>query len=117
MQPAICPAGYVGIITIQPCDTFVTATTRLLLARAAEHAALTPAEREACRNLADDLDGERPEHTMMRPRLAVSPGSAADRSRQRRGAGGRVAPRPSERGHYMKPTFTSAQPAPRKPHA
>lgn len=37
------------------------ATARLLLERAAEHTALTPAERAACRSLADDLDLERPE--------------------------------------------------------
>jgi hypothetical protein len=37
------------------------ATARLLLARAAEHDSLTAAEREACRQLADDLDIERPD--------------------------------------------------------
>jgi hypothetical protein len=37
------------------------ATARLLLERAAEHSELTPAEREACLNLADDLDCERPD--------------------------------------------------------
>ncbi len=36
------------------------ATARLLLERAAEYADLTPAEREACLNLASDLDIEHP---------------------------------------------------------
>ena len=48
------------------------ATARLLLDRAAEHVALSSAEREACRNLADDLDIERPEPVVVRtPRPAV----------------------------------------------
>jgi hypothetical protein len=34
------------------------ATAQFLLERAAEHADLSPAEREACRSLADDLDNE-----------------------------------------------------------
>lgn len=45
------------------------ATARLLLERAAEHAGLTPAEREACRNLADDLEVERPESVVTRTPL------------------------------------------------
>lgn len=36
------------------------ATAQLLLERAAEHSALTPAEREACGELADTLDRECP---------------------------------------------------------
>ena len=45
------------------------ATARLLLQRAADHIELTCAEREACLNLADDLEGERPAEmsTRMRP--------------------------------------------------
>lgn len=46
------------------------ATAQLLLERAAEHTALTPAEREACRELADTLDREYPELKPMRPRAA-----------------------------------------------
>jgi hypothetical protein len=46
------------------------ATARLLLARAAEHDSLTPAEREACRHLADDLEIERPD---FEPVLARAP--------------------------------------------
>lgn len=37
------------------------ATAQLLLERAAENAELSPAEREACRTLADDLDNEQAE--------------------------------------------------------
>lgn len=48
------------------------ATAQLLLERAAEHSELTPAEREACLNLAEDLDIERPEPAMVRtPRPAA----------------------------------------------
>jgi hypothetical protein len=53
------------------------ATARLLLERAAEHSELTPAEREACLNLADDLDCERPDPPMVRrcrPLPAIDPG-------------------------------------------
>ncbi|MEW6400168.1 MAG: hypothetical protein B7Z35_15285 [Hydrogenophilales bacterium 12-61-10] len=42
------------------------ATARLLLERAAEHAELTPVEREACRSLADDMHVERPEPDALR---------------------------------------------------
>lgn len=49
------------------------ATAQLLLERAAEHTALTPAEREACRELADTLDRECPEPKPMRPRAAPRP--------------------------------------------
>ena len=64
------------------------ATAQLLLERAAEHSELTPAEREACLDLADDLDIERPEPAVVRtPRpaapLAVHPqgaGREAERS-------------------------------------
>lgn len=57
------------------------ATAQLLLERAAEHSELTPAEREACLSLADDLDIERPEPAMVRtPRpaapLAIHPQGA-----------------------------------------
>lgn len=57
------------------------ATARLLLERAAEHAELTPAEREACLNLADDLECERPEATATRARPAPP---AIDRGQARR---------------------------------
>lgn len=48
-----------------PC-TRNKATARLLLERASEHTELSPAEREACLNLADDLDIERPEPAALR---------------------------------------------------
>jgi hypothetical protein len=38
------------------------ATARLLLERASAHDCLTDAERQACRDLADDLDTDPPEH-------------------------------------------------------
>lgn len=44
------------------------ATAQLLLERAAESPALTPAEREACLEVADLLDRESPERKPMRPR-------------------------------------------------
>jgi len=46
------------VVLRQPCARN-KATARLLLERAAEYDSLTPVEREACRNLADDLDIER----------------------------------------------------------
>ena len=39
------------------------ATARFLLERAAEHSELTPAERDACRSLAEDLDNSPVEYT------------------------------------------------------
>lgn len=48
------------VVLRQPCARN-RATARLLLERAAECDSLTVVEREACRNLADDLDIERPE--------------------------------------------------------
>lgn len=56
----------------QPCARNRSAA-RLLLERAAEHAGLTPAEREACLNLADDLDIERPEPALIRTNQPVAP--------------------------------------------
>ena len=49
----------------QPCARNRSAA-RLLLERVAEHAELTPAEREACRSVADDLEIERPEPAGLR---------------------------------------------------
>jgi len=49
----------------QPCARNRSAA-RLLLERAAEHAELTPAEREACRSVADDLCSERHETGALR---------------------------------------------------
>ena len=73
----------------RPC-TRNKATAQLLLERAAEHSELTPAEREVCLDLAEDLDIERPESAVVRtPRpaapLAVHPqgagrGCKADKS-------------------------------------
>lgn len=60
-----------------PC-TRNKATARLLLERAAEHTELSLAEREACRNLADDLDIEHPEMPAVRaPRLSAGDTNAA----------------------------------------
>ena len=46
------------------------ATAQLLLERAAENSALTPAEREACREFADTLDRDGPEPRPEHPRAA-----------------------------------------------
>lgn len=54
----------------------------MLLERAAEDAQLSPAERDACRTLADDLDLERPESVAIR-----TPPSAAPRPAHPQGAG------------------------------
>lgn len=43
-----------------------TATAQLLLERAAEHPGLSPAERDACRSVADDLAVERHETRPLR---------------------------------------------------
>lgn len=55
----------------QPCSRS-QATARLLLERAAEYGELTPAEREVCRSLADDMDVERPDASPARRRTGVS---------------------------------------------
>ena len=73
MQPSHPASLLVAALMMlrQPCARN-QATARLLLERAAEHAELTPAEREACLNLADDLDIERPEPVVIRtPRPAA----------------------------------------------
>ncbi|MFP5410841.1 MAG: hypothetical protein ACLGG6_07685 [Gammaproteobacteria bacterium] len=54
----------------QPCARS-QATARLLLERAAEHPGLSPAEREACLNLADAIDAEPPAHPAARPQPAA----------------------------------------------
>jgi hypothetical protein len=66
-----------------PC-TRNKATAQLLLERAAEQTELTPAEREACRNLADDLDSERPDPTV--PRTPASTRPAPGLRTERRGS-------------------------------
>ncbi|MBN8764347.1 MAG: hypothetical protein J0I76_09675 [Thiobacillus sp.] len=53
------------VVLRQPCARG-KATARLLLERAAEFDGLTAIEREACRNLADDLDIERDEPVPVR---------------------------------------------------
>lgn len=53
------------VILRQPCARN-KATARLLLERAAEYDSLSPAEREACRDLADDLDIEHAEPALVR---------------------------------------------------
>lgn len=56
-----------------PCNRN-KATARFLLERAAEHTELSPAEREACRTLADDLEIEQSEPAPMR--TATQPAKA-----------------------------------------
>ncbi len=69
------------VVLRQPCNRN-KATARLLLQRAAEHDSLSTAEREACRNLADDLDLDCAEPSPVRtarppaPRLITDWGSA-----------------------------------------
>ncbi|MES2369534.1 MAG: hypothetical protein V4554_08580 [Pseudomonadota bacterium] len=53
------------VVLRQPCARN-KAAARLLLERAAEYDSLSPAEREACRTLADDLDIERTEPAPVR---------------------------------------------------
>lgn len=60
-----------------------TATAQLLLERAAEHPGLSPAEREACRGVADDLCVERAETRPLRAHW-LPPATVADRDGQRR---------------------------------
>lgn len=57
MRPSPVSSLLVAALVLlrQPC-TRNKASARLLLDRAAGSAALSPAERDACRNLADDLD-------------------------------------------------------------
>lgn len=59
-----------------PCSRNM-ATARFLLERAAEHEELSPAEREACRSLADELDNE-PAEQPIRPALAKPARLATD---------------------------------------
>lgn len=66
-----------------PCNRN-QATAQLLIERAAEHTELTPAEREACLDLADELDQERPQPAVMHTKPASSPRPAADRGEVRR---------------------------------
>lgn len=58
------------VVLRQPCSRN-KATARLLLERAAEYDSLSLAEREACRNLADDLDIERAETPPVRAHAAI----------------------------------------------
>lgn len=53
------------------------ATAQLLLERAAGHSALTPAEREACLEVADTLDRDWPTPKPMRTRPAPHPAFSA----------------------------------------
>jgi hypothetical protein len=62
------------VVLRHPC-TRNKATARLLLKRAAENFSLTHAEREACRNLADDLDIE---DTQLSPAPAHPPKPMTD---------------------------------------
>ena len=56
----------------RPCARNKVAA-QLLLKRAAEHSELMPAEREACLNLVEDLDIERPEPTLIRAHRPAAP--------------------------------------------
>mgnify|MGYP001355382307 CR=1 FL=1 len=60
------------------------ATAQLLLERAAENTELSSAEREACLELADELERERPQPAAMHTKPAVSPRHAAYRGEKRR---------------------------------
>ncbi len=63
------------VVLRHPC-TRNQATARLLLQRASEQDSLSHAEREACRNLADDLDMQRQEaHPLPRTLLAPRAGN------------------------------------------
>jgi hypothetical protein len=63
------------VVLRHPC-TRNKATARLLLQRASEQDSLSHAEREACRNLADDLDIQRQEaQPLPRTLLAPRPGN------------------------------------------
>lgn len=82
------------------------ATAQLLLERAAEHSELTPAEREACLNLADDLDIERPEPAVVRtPRpaapLAVHPQGAGRDCKADKSATTTLTGRGDERSRHL----------------
>lgn len=86
MHPSSHPASLLVAALVmlrQPCARNRSAA-RLLLERAAEHAGLTRAEREACIKLADDLEIERQEPAELRAHwlpshpvadLSVEPGS------------------------------------------
>ena len=60
-----------------PCNRN-QATAQLLLERAAEYSELTPAEREACLNLVDDLDVERHESVVIRTPPSAAPRPVPD---------------------------------------
>mgnify|MGYP001291728826 CR=1 FL=1 len=55
----------------QPCARS-QATARFLLERAAGHASLSPAEREACLDLAETIDAELPAKSAPRPQRSPS---------------------------------------------
>jgi hypothetical protein len=65
-----------------PCSRNM-ATAQLLLERAAEHEELSPAEREVCRSLADELDNE-PAEQPIRPAIAKPARPATDWGMERR---------------------------------
>lgn len=67
MRPSHASSLLVAALVLlrHPC-TRNKASARLLLDRAAGHDSLTPVEREACRNLADDLDIESEEKPPVR---------------------------------------------------
>lgn len=66
-----------------PCNRN-RATAQLLLERAAEHSELTPAEREACLDLAEHLACERPHPAAMRVQASGASLPAADTGAARR---------------------------------
>jgi len=71
------------VVLRQPCARN-KATARLLLERAAEYDSLTPVEREACRNLADDLDIERTEPAPVRAHINATQRTHAAPNPERR---------------------------------
>ena len=79
MQPSHAVSLLVAALVMlrDPCARN-KAAARLLLERAAEHAELTPVERDACRNLADDLDIERPEPMAIRTLRPAAPRPVTD---------------------------------------
>lgn len=85
MRTASTPSLLVAALVMlrRPCSRNL-ATAQLLLERAAEHSELTPAEREACLDLVDELDRERPGPAAMHTKPAVSRPPSSGRGQGRR---------------------------------
>lgn len=82
MRPSPVSSLLVAALVLlrQPC-TRNKASARLLLDRAAESTALSLAEREACRNLADDLDRD---EARLSPVRVTPPAALTDWGAERR---------------------------------